>query len=247
MSYGSVLVISDNEQISREFISILAEKPELCDSEFRFACHPKNTLLLGVKVGGYIFEAVDLKSQYQEVIQSHDLVISAHCKQIFPSPLVTKRKCINLHPGYNPYNRGWYPQVFSIINGLPSGATIHEIDEELDHGRIIDREKIETRPTDTSLSVYNRVLKLESMLLRRNLSNIINDTYVTFAPEEEGNVNLRGDFDALKEIKLDEVLTFESAINRLRALSHPPFKNAYFIDPLSGQRIWIETNLGTDK
>lgn len=246
MSYRSVLVISDNEQVSNEFVSILEEKPELRESEFQFACHPKNTLLVGKRIGSYLFRTVDLENQYEEVIQSHDLVISAHCKQIFPNPLVRTRKCINIHPGYNPYNRGWYPQVFSIINNLPLGATIHEIDEELDHGKIIDREKIEIKPTDTSLTAYNRVLELEFRLLRRNLANIVRDAYVAFAPEEEGNTNLREDFNVLREIKLDEVLTFEDAINRLRALSHPPFKNAYYIDPRSGERIWIEVALGTD-
>jgi methionyl-tRNA formyltransferase len=67
-----------------------------------------------------------------EIIEKYQLVFSLHCKQIFPSELISNVKCINVHPGYNPLNRGWYPQVFSIIYDLPIGATIHEIDEVVD-------------------------------------------------------------------------------------------------------------------
>ncbi|MEL6562249.1 MAG: formyltransferase family protein, partial [Bacteroidota bacterium] len=46
---------------------------------------------------------------------------------------------------------------FSLINGLPAGVTIHEIDEKLDHGNIIDQIKVEVQSTDTSYTLYQRV------------------------------------------------------------------------------------------
>ena len=78
---------------------------------------------------------------------------------------------LQLHPGYNPYNRGWYPQVFAILNNTVIGATLHEIDDLLDHGDIIDQEYVPITDYDTSLSVYEKVQSVEIKILRRNLQN----------------------------------------------------------------------------
>ncbi|HET6279927.1 MAG TPA: formyltransferase family protein, partial [Polyangia bacterium] len=47
------------------------------------------------------------------------------------------RGVVNLHPALLPYNRGQYPNVWSIIEGTPSGTTLHYIDEGIDTGAII--------------------------------------------------------------------------------------------------------------
>lgn len=79
------------------------------------------------------------------ILRDYSCVIALHCKQVFPAELVKGIRCINIHPGLNPYNRGWFPHVFSIINGLPVGVTLHEMDKELDHGPIIDQEELKVR------------------------------------------------------------------------------------------------------
>jgi methionyl-tRNA formyltransferase len=109
------------------------------------------------------FSIFDLKSpkDIDFILGNFDLVFSIHCKQIFPKELVNGLKCINIHPGYNPVNRGWYPQIFSILNDLPVGATIHEIDEALDHGGIIARALVPKYSYDTSKSLYDRILEKE--------------------------------------------------------------------------------------
>jgi hypothetical protein len=47
----------------------------------------------------------------------------------------------------------------------------------------------------------------------------------------------------LCELDLDEKLTALQFINRLRALSHGDFKNAYFTNPENGEKIYININL----
>jgi methionyl-tRNA formyltransferase len=248
MSFKRVLIVSDNEFLLTAFTQLLEERPELtADRTFNFVCGPKHTAMAGKRFGKFEIRPLDMKAEYESVLAGYDLVISAHSKQIFPSPLVNGVKCINVHPGYNPFNRGWYPQVFSILNGLPLGVTIHEIDEQLDHGRIIVREKVEVYPWDTSLTAYQRVQQLEVVLLKRYLPDILEGTYKSSPPEKEGNMNLKKDFDALRQIDLDEKVTFQDAINRLRALSHPPFQNGYFIDPVSKKRVWIRVELEKDE
>jgi len=177
-----------------------------------------------------------------KISPNYNLIISAHCKKIFPSKLVNSFRCINLHPGLNPYNRGWFPQVFSILNKLPIGATIHEIDEKLDHGPIIFQEEIKIESTDTSFSLYNKVIKKEIELFENNFSKIINNNYTTIIPKDQGNLNLKKDFDDLCEIDLNNIDSFENHLNLLRALTFSKYKNAYFIDKL-GNKIYVNIDL----
>ena len=244
MIKNKILVVSDNEPVLRFFIDLIEEKQLAKDGRsFDFACAPWNKSLTGLEIGSYSIKAFDVKKNYNEIIKNYDLVISAHCKQLFPEPMTRGVKCINIHPGLNPFNRGWYPQVFSIINGLPLGATIHEIDEEIDHGAIVDQIEVRINSYDTSLDAYSKVIDAEKVILERSIESILNDTYEARPPKAEGNLNLKADFDALCEINLDEKVTFREAINKLRALTHGDYKNAYFYDEKTKQKIWVSVEL----
>ncbi len=241
-----ILVVTDNKEILNFFTEILNEKKQLLSGvTVEYSCKPNSPLIKNTDVTIKLIP-IDMKTQFEEVIENYQLVISAHCKQIFPPELVEKVKCINIHPGLNPYNRGWFPQVFSILNGLPLGATIHEIDEKIDHGNIIAQKEVPLYSWDTSLTAYNRVQNAERELLEENIEAIFNGSYSTFPPKDEGNLNLKKDFDGLREIDLNEQTTFEAAIDRLRALTHPPYKNAYYIDPKSGRKVWAQISLEED-
>ena len=185
---------------------------------------------------------LDVRDQASMVISTYGLVLSIHCKQIFPSELVNGIRCANIHPGLNPHNRGWFPQVFSIINGLPSGVTIHEIDHELDHGPIIAQKEYKIHSWDTSGSAYAKIMAVERDLVLEQFIAIRDRTYVAVAPHEEGNLNHKKDFDKLKQIDLGQQGTFGEFINRLRALTHDNFKNAYFIDD-SGTKVFVRISL----
>lgn len=185
---------------------------------------------------------LNVRSSAPTIISTYGLVLSIHCKQLFPSELVKGIRCVNVHPGLNPYNRGWFPQVFSIINGLPSGVTIHEIDEELDHGPIIAQREYTIQSWDTSGSAYARVMALERELVLKHFIAIRDRTYKAAAPQEEGSINYRKDFEELKQIDLRQQGTFGEFINRLRALTHDKFRNAYFIDK-SGTKIFVRITL----
>lgn len=247
MAFRRILIVSDNETILTAITDILREQNLEQKREYTFVCSPQSKALINKEVGGYTIKAMDMRKEAVLGADQYDLVISAHCKQLFPPQLVNDVQCINIHPGYNPHNRGWYPQVFSILNKLPLGATIHEIDEELDHGKIIAQEQVPVYAWDTSYTAYERVQALEVKLLQDHLANILNDQYTTRKPTEEGNLNLKQDFKDLQEIGLDEEITYQEAIDRLRALSHPPYRNAYFIDPATKKKIWLRIELYEDK
>ena len=129
-------------------------------------------------------------------------------------------------------------QVFSIINGLPAGVTIHEIDEKLDHGPIIVQKEYKIEPWDTSGSAYAKIMEIEKELVLEHFPSIMEGTYQAIPPVNEGNINYKKDFEQLKFLDLNEVGTFRDFLNRLRALSHNDYRNAYFIDQ-SGSKIFV--------
>lgn len=242
--YKNILVITDNEPLYKEFRNIIKDKQLECKN-FNFAFSYNNKYLCEVYRDNDEFIPINIKESPSEIINKYDLIISLHCKQIFPPEIVKSTDCVNIHPGFNPYNRGWYPQVFSILNKMPCGVTIHLIDENLDHGDIIVQEEIEIKEWDTSETVYNKIIELEIKLLNENIEKIINKDYKVVRPSLEGNVNLKKDFNELCEIDLDESGTARDFIDRLRALSFSKYNNAYFITK-EGEKVWVNIKLTLD-
>jgi methionyl-tRNA formyltransferase len=53
------------------------------------------------------------------------------------------RGVVNVHPGYLPLVRGNNPYIWAIIHDLPQGVSVHFIDEEIDTGPVLVRQKLE--------------------------------------------------------------------------------------------------------
>ncbi len=237
----NILVLTDNEYIYREFMEII-ESVKYFKYNFNFFYSKANKVLSEKYRNCKSFRSLSLKENIKMIIQEYDLVFSLHCKQLFPSDIVNNVRCINVHPGLNPHNRGWFPQVFSIINKLPIGVTIHEMDEELDHGPIIVQKELVIKIWETSYDVYKRIQELEIELIKENLLRIINNNYKAFLPVSEGNINLKKDFNELCEIDLDKKVSYREAIDFFRSMSFKGYKNAYFYDE-EGNKIFIEVEL----
>lgn len=231
------LLLTDNKVLFNKFLNLLDEinvSPNL----FNFACSPQNNQFDGI----INISQIKIKEVTDELITRYDKIFSLHSKQMFPKKLVENITCINIHPGFNPFNRGWYPQVFSIINNGIIGATIHIMDEQLDHGKIIDRVEVKKEIWDTSETLYDRILDAEILLIKRNMLNILNDNYKLKEPEEEGKLYTKKDFNQLCKIDLEQIGKFEEFYNLLRALSHGNHKNAYFITE-ENKKVFIKLNI----
>jgi dTDP-4-amino-4,6-dideoxyglucose formyltransferase len=233
-----VLVLTDNVSIFERFKSIceIKNRPNV---SFDFFCSPSSEEMF---LKHQDVTVLDIQKDYQKAIAGYSLVISCHCKKIFPANLVNSIRCINIHPGLNPFNRGWYPQVFAINNGLPHGATIHEMDEDIDHGAIIAQKDIMIELVDTSASVYERVLAAEIELFEYHYDSLIDNTYISTPMHDEGNYNSIQDFKDLCCIDLEQKGTFREFYNLLRSLSHDQYKNAYILAG-DGSKIYISINI----
>ena len=72
---------------------------------------------------------------------------------------------INLHPGLLPEARGLDAMLWSIYKDLPLGVTAHLIDENIDAGRLLIKEKIKLQKEDTILDISERLYEKQLEIL----------------------------------------------------------------------------------
>jgi len=158
-----------------------------------------------------------------------DLLLSVNFGYIFKHNfLECFKEKINLHTSYLPYNRGAHPNVWPIIDGTPAGVTLHTMDAEIDKGKIIFQEEVKVEETDTGKSLYERLEEYSMVVLRKGLFGYYHNEIVPFIPKEAGTYHSHQDFVDLFEVDLNEMVKTEDFIKKLRALSFPPFKNAFY-------------------
>lgn len=68
-----------------------------------------------------------------------------------------KGNIVNLHTSYLPYNRGSYPNIWSILEHTPRGVTLHYVDAGLDSGDIISQVLVPLEKNATLKSSYNQL------------------------------------------------------------------------------------------
>ena len=73
-----------------------------------------------------------------------EFIISYGYKYIVGKEIVSlfKGKIINLHISFLPFNRGSYPNLWSHLEGSPSGVSIHYMSEGIDKGEILLQKQI---------------------------------------------------------------------------------------------------------
>jgi dTDP-4-amino-4,6-dideoxyglucose formyltransferase len=235
VSMKRTLVVTDNALMFQNFTEIVRALVMREEIEYRRSTGAAEGIL------GELLP-IDVRSNCEWIAANFGLIISLHCKQIFPKSLLESVLCINVHPGYIPDNRGWYPQVFSIINKKPLGASIHVMTEEIDFGSVIARKEVPVLAWDTSESAYDKVLEAECALLKEHLPAIFARSFSAALPTQKGNINRKKDFESLCRLNLEQTASYGQVIDHLRALSHSSHLNAYF-DTTNGERIFVTIQL----
>lgn len=174
-----------------------------------------------------------------------ELLVSAGFRHIVPGDIldIPDRGAVNLHKAYLPYNRGANPNVWSIVEDTPAGVTMHYMTEELDSGPIIARRKVRKRPDDDARDLYERLedAQFEQFV---NVWPDIRDATVDTQLQEIGTeetFHRKSDFVDLWELDLEKETTIGHVIDKLRALTFPPFQNAYF--EMDDTRYYVEVSI----
>lgn len=164
-------------------------------------------------------------------LPEYDFIISVFwpflLKDFFISTAHTST--INFHPAFLPYNRGWYPHVFNIIEGTPAGVSLHEISSGIDTGAVWVQKLVPVRPTDTSSDLYFRLVDEIFNLFVENWPEISNNN-IRPLPQTSGI----GQYNSIKkvssfdEIDLQRAYIASDLINLLRARTFAGKSYAYF-------------------
>ena len=97
-----------------------------------------------------------------------------------PALLATAaRGAFNMHGSLLPKYRGRVPVNWAIINGeTETGATLHEMVEKPDAGRIVDQEAVSILPDDSAFDVFNKVAAAAEVALDRALPRLLDGSVV---------------------------------------------------------------------
>jgi methionyl-tRNA formyltransferase len=163
-------------------------------------------------------------------------VVNADFIGLFP------RGCINLHPALLPYNRGRFPNIWSIVSKTPAGVTLHYIDEGVDTGDVIAQKEVEVRVTDTGESLYRR-LELEGLNLFKAAWPSIRAGTSTRTPQPagRGSCHRARDVEQIDEINLEKSYRAGDLLDVIRARTFPPHPGAYFMH--NGRKVYLRLEL----
>jgi methionyl-tRNA formyltransferase len=173
-----------------------------------------------------------------------DAVVASGFTHIVPPEIleIPPEGCINLHPGYLPHTRGYFPNIWSIVDDLPPGATLHYMDENIDTGEIIARSKVQKSFEDDGKTVYRRIEDKAVELFKQEWYKIEQGQVETISNDDEiANSYYNRDFDELREINPYDTYQAKELIDILRALTFPEYNNAYI--EIGNNRYYIEVDI----
>ena len=97
---------------------------------------------------------------------------------------IPRRGAFNMHGSLLPRYRGRVPVNWAIIHGeTETGATLHEMVEKPDAGRIVDQEAVPIAPDDLAIDVFRKVTGAAGVVLARSLPGLIDGTAVLRAQD----------------------------------------------------------------
>ena len=92
---------------------------------------------------------------------------------------IPKRGAFNMHGSLLPKYRGRAPVNWAVLHGeTRTGATLHEMVEKPDAGRIVDQEAVPILPDELAVEVFGKVTEAAERLMRRSLPRLINGSAV---------------------------------------------------------------------
>lgn len=157
-----------------------------------------------------------------------DVFISVMYDKLIPQDYIDQHKCFNFHPGVLPWYRGAGAYSWAIINGeFESGVTLHEIDKDIDHGRVIRIERFPIDSDDTSGTLFKKAEDTILSMFSEWLPKLINGEYDSHE-QESGRIYYRKDLDKVKDLtRFIKAFTFEGK------------EDAYYYDS-KGDKIYIK-------
>ncbi len=195
-----------------------------------------------------VFQGDRIRSaETQEAIHAlaPDVVLSVHFGYRIGAGVLgaAPRGAFNLHPGYLPFNRGLYPNVWAIVDGTPAGVTLHVMDARFDTGPIVAQRRVEVLPVDTGETLYHRLERAALDLFREAWPSVRDGSFRATPQGEGGTYHTSADLPALDRLDPEARMTAQEWVDRLRARTFPPYSGCY-LEGKDGKRIHLRLWLG---
>lgn len=173
-----------------------------------------------------------------------DLGISAWFAYLLRPELLQlfKHGCINLHPAYLPWNRGWHTNMWPIIDGTPAGVTVHYIDPGVDTGDIIVQKRVPVALNDTGGTLHQK-LNNEMLALFKSAWPSIREGKNTRTPQDHSRAthHRRAELSSLDALDLEKSCPAGQLLNLLRARTYPPYPSAFYLQ--QGEKVYVRLQL----
>ncbi|HZZ92763.1 MAG TPA: formyltransferase [Usitatibacter sp.] len=108
-----------------------------------------------------------------------DFLFSFYYRHMLPAPILAaaRRGAFNMHGSLLPKYRGRVPVNWAILRGeRETGATLHEMVEKPDAGRLVDQMAVPILPDDVALDVFRKVTAASEIVLHRSLPALVAGT-----------------------------------------------------------------------
>ncbi len=176
-----------------------------------------------------------------------EIGISVMFGYIIPADLLSiiPKGCINLHLSLLPYNKGAFPNVWSIVDETPAGVTLHFINEGIDTGDIIAQREVPVEPVDTGATLYRKLEESAFTLFVKTWPLIkTGNIHRKKQRRDEGTFHRLREVQRIDRIELDKFYKAKELIDILRARTFPPYPGAYF--EIEGRRVYLRLQLYYD-
>ena len=170
-----------------------------------------------------------------------DFLFSFYYRQMLSPALLqlASRGAYNMHGSLLPKYRGRVPVNWAVIHGERStGATLHEMVEKPDAGRILAQQSVPILPNDTAFEVFNKVTVAAEIALDRVLPDLLAGT-ATLQEQTLAEGSYFGGRKA-EDGRIDWQASAAQIHNLVRAVA-PPYPGAFF--EVRGHRVRVLATL----
>ena len=131
-----------------------------------------------------------------------DLVVSYNYAHILSSGAIAAvgGKAINLHISYLPFNRGYHPYVWSILDETPCGVTIHVIDPGIDSGDILVQARIDVSNENHTVRTYFYALHAAMQCLFKQNWSALRKWQITGRKQQPGTLHYRREYGVFRDM-----------------------------------------------
>lgn len=173
-----------------------------------------------------VFQPSRIKNDYEILKKLNiDLIVTCAYGQILPKEVLDLPKfaCINVHASLLPKYRGSAPIQWALFNGdKETGVTIMYMDEGMDTGDIIKKDKIDILDSDNVGTLHDKLSFLGAQTLENILPKIFSNNVKR---KKQGNDFTLAPMIKREDERLNFNLTGDKIIGKIKGMNPWPLAN----------------------